>query len=84
MNANPIPAARSALFHPKVTLTAGLIALASFCTLIGTIAAPLHFLPMIGPHADAIVAGAMVIGPIALWFATYGRSPSSAVDNHEA
>lgn len=70
------------LFHPKITLTAGLLALASFCTLIVSIATPLHKVPVIGKYADAVVGTAMCAGPVALWVATYGRSPASAVDNN--
>lgn len=68
------------LLHPRSTLTAGLVALASFCTLVASIATPLHQAPIVGPHADTIVGTAMVVGPVALWVATYGRSPAHAVD----
>ena len=71
------------LFHPKVTFVAGLTALASFCTLIGSIALPLHKISFLAGHADDIVSLAAVVGPIALWVATYGRSPASAVDNNK-
>lgn len=71
------------LFHPKITMTAGLVGLASFCTLIASVATPLHKVAIVGPYADTIVGTAMVIGPIALWVATYGRSPASAVDNNK-
>lgn len=70
------------LFHPKITLTAGLIALGSFCTMVASIATPMHKLPYIGKYADTITATAMCVGPFALWIATYGRSPASAVDNN--
>ena len=68
------------LFHPKITFVAGLTAFASFCTLVAGLSKPLHAL--LGPHADQIVAGAEVVGPIMLFIATYGRSPASAVDNN--
>lgn len=70
------------LFHPHITMIAALTCLASFCTLIASLAIPLHRVPFIGAQADNIVGTAMVIGPVALWVATYGRSPASAVDNN--
>lgn len=71
------------LFHPKITFTAGCLTIASFCTLIASIALPLHKAPVIGKYADGIVATAMCVGPFAAWVATYGRSPASAVDNNQ-
>ena len=70
------------LFHPKVTFTAMLVGLASFSTMVAGLSMPLHNAPVIGAHADQIVAVAAIVAPMALWVATYGRSPASAVDNN--
>ena len=67
------------LFHPKVTFTAGCAAVGSFCTMIAGLTGALSKVP----HGDVILTAAELVGPVAIWAATYGRSPASAVDNNQ-
>ena len=66
------------LFHPKITLTAGLTAIGSFCAVLAGLSGALVKVP----HGDTILTAAEIVGPLAIWVATYGRSPASSVDNN--